>query len=169
MIDKPRPATPRDRVGRTGLEYLGGSSGPTNSKCNEREQCVPIAQNAFAFQNDRHRIVLGQIVVSRQVIQIWVAHCAYCGGDHFHGGSGLDEGDPRDTFEFCKRGGRLFSHCAETGAYCIVPSLAPAMFFPSDSHHPAARRAMARLCQMGIPISNDTVRLPSYRTRRGAI
>jgi hypothetical protein len=104
--------------------------------------------------------VRATFVVSRFCVQSFVKSCPYCGGCHWHSGSSLDSGDPRETFS----DGSRASHC-HNGEYRLVPSGEPALFEMGHSRDPRARAGMERLRRLGIPTSNATLKLPRSARR----
>jgi hypothetical protein len=119
---------------------------------------VPV----WVWNRDGPEKAIAEIVVGRWVVQTYIRWCPHCSGEHWHGGCALDNGDPRHAFTV--HDGWNGPHCAEqTDTYRLVWSGAPAVFFPGDSRHPAARAAMKRLKRLGLPTSNKTLKLRRRR------
>lgn len=143
----PRPVLSRGESNRTGKRKGLAPASDYQGKA-IKPQLQVIERSTSAFRRAEARLV-----VTRWSIQTLVVCCPFCGAQHLHGGSGLDNGDPRDAFS----GLPINSHClsVEGGCYVLVPSVKPAAFAAGDSCHPRARAGMRRLAQMGIPISNE--------------
>jgi hypothetical protein len=102
-------------------------------------------------------------VVSRWCIKIFVRCCPFCGRSHWHGGSSLDDGDPRDAFN----GGDISSRC-DGQLFRLVPSGEPASFLKGHLRDPRARGGMERLKRLGMATSNAALKLPRPRSYFGA-
>jgi hypothetical protein len=102
-------------------------------------------------------------VVTRSGIQSFVRCCPFCGRSHWHGGSSLDDGDPRDAFNGFNDG-VVSSHC-DGDVYRLVPSGEPALFLTGHSQDPRARAGMERLKRLGIATSTFVLRQPRSRGR----
>jgi hypothetical protein len=74
---------------------------------------------------------------------------------HWHGGSALDKGDPRETFTFALRGISLVSHCGDGGNYFLVDGGKPALIVKGDSRDPAVHAAVDRLKGLGIVFASE--------------
>ena len=160
--------TPLAGAGRAGkIEGFGDAFDPRNSKLQSDEQYVPRDLKGvpvWVWNRDGPSRAIAEIVVTRWVVQTYIGWCPHCSGEHWHGGCALDNGDPRHAFTVDD--GWKTPHCAgQSDTYRLVWSERPAVFYPGDSRHPAARAAMKRLKRMGIPTSNKTLKLPRRNSR----
>ncbi|MGD1035784.1 MAG: hypothetical protein ABR878_01035 [Roseiarcus sp.] len=130
----------------------------------ENTQSLLTKQDDFHQGKDDFPFAYAQLLVTEHGVQNYIRTCPYCFNQHFHGGSALDSGDPREVYN--KRA--IFSHCyAGGGLYWLRPSGLPACFESRRAaRNPNAKEGMARLARLGIPTSREILKRRSLAEQR---